>query len=282
MNYLCIFVNWIYLYLRIIRVFSSSLIFYLVYESSKIHFERPFLLSLSAFFIVSSGYVYNDYKDIQQDIISAPSKIIPSGRLSPQKAFFLSFVLLILGIFILLILNSFSRLIFGLYLALALFLYSNYIKKILIIKNVFVSLNISILVFFGNANNYWPKGNLVFVAVVLFLFMLQREILMDIHDRHGDAACFIKTVPVIYGFSVSLFLIFAINICMVATILGYLIHNHISISNNILLLSIVFYSLCVLIALFMRSRFTIRLCIEFSKLVMFVNIYIFSKNNFFL
>ncbi len=185
-------------------------------------FALPFLtLMLASFFIVSGGYIINDYYDVEIDRKNKPGKMVVGKQISRQHALqiYLLHSLLgaLTGIYTAILLKSvFFGLLFILAIAI-LWLYSYQLKKTLFWGNIVVAImaaapvySVLMVVFFSEWSEaggvrQWFVSNQRLVAFVFgYSFFavtthFMREIVKDIQDMDGDKAYRCMTVPIRYG-----------------------------------------------------------------------------------
>lgn len=142
------------------------------------------------------GFALNDYYDMEIDRIAHPERVLPSGKLSPRKAFIagLTFLLLspVISFFINYLCFSISL------LAVALMLSYEKWFKYTPTGNFLIALLASLtFIFGGGAVGKTEKP--LFLSAIVFFFILGREILMDIQDMEGDLKRKRKTLPIAVG-----------------------------------------------------------------------------------
>lgn len=136
-------------YLKLIRVkqwYKNILVFIALFFSFNIFNLNLELLTISGFIslclISSAGYILNDIIDLNLDK-KHPEKCkrpLPSGKISIIQAYFLSFILYILGFFIAYNIN-FKFLSITLLLSILTLIYSIYLKHIVIADILLISTN---------------------------------------------------------------------------------------------------------------------------------------------
>jgi 4-hydroxybenzoate polyprenyltransferase len=186
------------------------------------HFEFLILI-ISVLFITAGGYIINDIYDVEADKINKPNKIFIDKTISKKNAwksyFLLTFLGLILGVFISFYkaLGAFS--VIFIFTILALYFYSKNLKKLPLLGNLITSLCIAFVIyivylfgfkyieFFKLTHEEIENATLflqIWVATILyaafaFLTTLIREIIKDIEDVNGDLKINAKTLPIILG-----------------------------------------------------------------------------------
>jgi geranylgeranylglycerol-phosphate geranylgeranyltransferase len=152
---------------------------------------------LSAFATATSGYILNDWKDVEIDKINCPERAIPSGRVSKNTALILAVTFMAFGDVIIWFTNLASILIImvGSVLIAA---YSLWFKKMGFIGNITVAVLTGFCLLVGGASvghiemAVWP-------ALLAFSLNVGREIMKGIDDYEGDKAENAKTLAVLWG-----------------------------------------------------------------------------------
>ena len=182
------------------------------------------LLVISLVFIVSGGYVINDYFDVETDKINKPNKLIAGNVFTDKEIKFFYKSLTFIGILAGLassIMLMFTRFItlFAILVLLAclLYSYSSLYKKKILIGNLIVSASVAFAVFLPWLFEVFHLSNnalifsvcketmmdiLPFVLIYTafaFLTTLIREIVKDAEDYNGDSVTRCRTIPVVCG-----------------------------------------------------------------------------------
>jgi len=179
------------------------------------------ILTLSVLLITAGGYIINDIYDIEADKINKPNKLFIDKTISKKNAwksyFILTFLGLILGVFL-----SISKLLpfyslFFIFTIIGLFFYSKNLKKQILIGNIlvsfFVGLTIFLLISFELVNHFktpnkgitnafniiFPFWSVIGYSFFAFLTTFVREIIKDIEDVNGDLKLKSNTLPIIFG-----------------------------------------------------------------------------------
>jgi 4-hydroxybenzoate polyprenyltransferase len=170
---------------------------------------RLFILSLTTISIAAGGYIINDYYDVKIDLVNKPERVVIGQGITRRYAILFHSVLSILGILIGLLLGwRIAAINFA-----AVFLlwwYSNDLKRHPFIGNVVVALMTGIAVMMVDA--LYQTGNILILIYATFAFFmtLVREIIKDMEDLKGDLTFGCKTLPIIWGFRKTKFLIYGI------------------------------------------------------------------------
>jgi geranylgeranylglycerol-phosphate geranylgeranyltransferase len=155
------------------------------------------LASLIAGIITASGNILNDYFDIEIDRINKPDRVLPSGRVSLKSALWaglgLAFAAVLLGFSL-----GLKMSLFTLAMAFFAFYYSWRLKKTYLLGNIVVSL-LSGLTFLYGSLVYHQIGHAWLPGLIVFLFMLDRELLKTVEDEKGDRVNGARTMSVQIG-----------------------------------------------------------------------------------
>lgn len=195
--------NKIYSYIKLVRplncLITAAVVFVggIISSENKTFNETLILASITAAFIAASGNVINDYFDIEIDKIAHRERPMVKGEIKPSEALRFYFVLIIIGFVISFFLHL-NLLIITFLSAAILFLYSYFIKKILLIGNIVVALLTAIAFIFGGLAVNNPKAAII-PAIFAFMINLIRELVKDIQDIEGDKLNNTITFPVKFG-----------------------------------------------------------------------------------
>jgi len=180
------------------------------------------LAAIAAFLICGGGNAINDYFDFEIDKINMPKRPLPSGRISRKSAFWLFWIVSIVGL-------ALAYAVSVAFLAIALFnfivssLYAWKLKKTAI-KGVFVAyLGSSAFIaapFISGLPSSLFSSALLLLILISFFGTLSRQLLMDIRDMEGDKKAGAKTLPLAIGrkptrIIASLFLLVAASLLVV-------------------------------------------------------------------
>ncbi len=155
--------------------------------------------SLGAAFIAGYGNAINDCFDVAADRLNKPGRLIPSGRLTVSQGFVSAVVHVLIGLAFAMLVNV-SCLIIAAVTALLLYAYSAFVKRLLLISNIWVAaLSALTFLYAAAAGNSWEWGQIRFTllgAVFAFLFHFGREIIKDAEDISGDSSVGTTTLAV--------------------------------------------------------------------------------------
>lgn len=140
-----------------------------------------------------SGFVINDLHDIERDDQNHPNRPLPSRRITPVSAAVVYFSFLAVSLILLRAYVKREEMYLYLLLLLALVNYNYIVGYFPTLKDVYVAavgiLPIQIL------SSFMPLDRkYLVVSLSLFLFLLGREILMDIEDAPGDGETLAKKI----------------------------------------------------------------------------------------
>ena len=164
------------------------------------------IATVNILLVMAASMIINDLCDIPLDIINNPQRPLVTGKISIPEARWAIVVLLALSeILVLRYLPLHAQI--GNHLSiLGVLLYTPYLKRIFIIKNIFCATLIAYsLVFAGLANasiaTLYDKNRRLFMTMfsVIFASSFQKEILLDITDYEGDRANGVPTFATKYG-----------------------------------------------------------------------------------
>jgi len=158
---------------------------------------------------LAGGYAYNDLRDRQCDRVNRPARPLVSGRLSVPRVHGLVVVLFSAAVIAAAVTGSSRTLVFAVLLVVSACAYSDVIKYIPAVKNVFVGVWCGVLPW-GAALDTITLAALPSIALIM-LFITQKELLADVYDRAGDAVAGVHTLPVIFGARASLVVVAAVN-----------------------------------------------------------------------
>lgn len=202
-----------------------------------------FLLVFATVLTAASGYVINDYFDVQIDLLNREKTVLISRKIPAKRALNIYY-----GIVILAFISGFwAAQLAGLYqlgfifliVAGLLWYYSTLYKRQFLIGNLIVSaltglvpilvalfdipaLNkhyLELLVANQTTLNYLFFWTVAFGAFA-FLATLMREIVKDMEDLEGDASFNRRTLPIVIGFSNSKLVLYGLITLLIAGLVG--------------------------------------------------------------
>jgi len=177
-------------------------------------------LIIAVSLITAAGNVINDYFDREIDAVNRPDRPIPAGEISPGAALCYSLALFLAGLFACIFTNPICIAI-AIFNSALLVLYAVRLKGLPLAGNAAVSYLTASIFLFGGAVYGWPGiMQNVFVAIIVFLAILAREILKDAEDIEGDRAGGARTLPMSIGVGKSAAACFVL--CLAAVIISFM------------------------------------------------------------
>jgi len=174
------------------------------------------LLVIATVCIAAGGYVINDIYDVETDKVNKPTKVIIHTYISEKTALIIFVVLNVIGVGLGFYLsNGIGQSGFFIIFILAsalLYIYSSYLKQILLAGNIVVSLVVALSIILVGIFELLPaitdinRGvQITFFKIILdyaiFAFMINfiRELVKDIEDIDGDHKAGMQTLPIVLG-----------------------------------------------------------------------------------
>lgn len=201
-----------------------------------------FLLGIATVCIAAGGYVINDIYDVEADKINKPSKVIINKHISEKIALRLFIILNVIGVGIGFYLsNGIGKsgffVIFFIASAL-LYIYSSFLKQILLVGNVIVSLVVALSILLVGVFELLPVINdsnreiqIFFFRLILdfaiFAFMINfiRELVKDIEDIDGDHKVGMQTLPIVLGRERANKIVFVLSLIPLFAAVYYVVNN---------------------------------------------------------
>ena len=174
----------------------------------------PFLpITLLVLFIPMMGWIaglyLSDYLDRKLDIIQKPHRPLPSGRIQPSEAIFIGAIFAIVGFFLTFFLPMHNTILVFI-VALLVFLYTYISKSRGLSGNVNRGLVTVAAYFFGVFATNIPLSSLPqYVWLLSLVFLLHdtnSNLVGAIRDIDGDRKGGYRTIPVVYGVKISMYL----------------------------------------------------------------------------
>ncbi|MCR5697000.1 MAG: geranylgeranylglycerol-phosphate geranylgeranyltransferase [Marinilabiliaceae bacterium] len=214
------------------------------------------LLVLATTALTASGNVINDYFDVNVDKINRPERVIVGNTLDRRTVLLIHVILTFLGVvcgfYIALRLHKELYAFVFIIVPVLLWFYSSLFKKHFLIGNLVVAIL--------TAATAWIVASTEFAALVLhhghnitsnaacetawlycnvyacFAFLMNaiREIVKDMEDAEGDAACGCRTLPVEMGYGRSKSIVMLLSTLLVICILTAFLNSSRLQSNEVL------------------------------------------------
>ena len=161
-----------------------------------------FVIVLASALVIAAGYIINNFYDAEKDLINKPRKSMLDRLVSQRFKLSTYFVLNFLAVFAASYVSFRAVLFFSAYIF-GIWLYSHKLKRIPFVGN-FISATLAITPFFAVFVYFKNFETVIFVhAIFLFLLILAREMIKDMENISGDLAQNYKTIPILYGVTVS-------------------------------------------------------------------------------
>ncbi|MDO1500378.1 geranylgeranylglycerol-phosphate geranylgeranyltransferase [Winogradskyella maritima] len=200
------------------------------------------VLILATLCIAGAGYIINDIQDVEADLINKPEKVIVGKSISEKTASNLFIILNVIGVglgyYISFSINQTG--FFALFVIISglLYLYSTYLKSILLAGNVVVSLLVAFSLIIVGLYDLLPmitdtnrEVQLFFFilirdyAVFAFMINLLRELVKDIEDVNGDHKVGVQSLPIVVGRERATKVVFILSLIPLLVIVFYVINN---------------------------------------------------------
>ncbi len=155
------------------------------------------MAGLATMLVAAAANAWNDYLDLEIDKINQPQRALPSGMISPRAALIFSLLLNILALVMAAFVNG-PAFAIVLFFSVVLYLYSWRLKSTILLGNITVALVTAMTVILGGA----ASGNVqptLWLAVIIGISILGREVLKTIADYEGDASQQVRTIATGWG-----------------------------------------------------------------------------------
>lgn len=196
------------------------------------------ILIISTIFIAAGGYVINDYFDLKIDKINKPNELILEKTIHRKAGILWHLVFsitgLLGGIYLAYKTGHLSLSVIQILSIILLLLYSNILKKILILGNLTIALLAGLLPVlpYIYAKLLYPQISIITTNALLslsafaFFTTLIRELIKDIQDMEGDTVGKRKTIPIVWGFLASKIIAFFLLLLLIIFLLPFLIYYY--------------------------------------------------------
>ncbi|MFP4846139.1 geranylgeranylglycerol-phosphate geranylgeranyltransferase [Winogradskyella sp. PE311] len=200
------------------------------------------ILVIATVFIAAGGYVINDIYDTETDSINKPNKVIVGKYISEKNALTLFIILNVVGVGLGYYLsNGIGKSGFFVIFIIAsalLYIYSSYLKQMLLIGNLVISLVVALSIVIVGVFELLPAmtevnkaAQVAFFEIILdyaiFAFMINfiRELVKDIEDIDGDYKVGMKTLPIVIGRERANKVVFALSLIALFAVVYYVVVN---------------------------------------------------------
>lgn len=168
-----------------------------------------FYLVIATALSTSSGYIINNYFDAEKDKINRPQKFLIEHTI-PQRIQFRIYLVLNLICITISWLFSFKAVLFFLVYIFGILLYSLLIKRLFWLSNLYKAF-LTILPFFAITLYFKNFERIIFLyAGFLFVLILIKDIIKDFENFKGDWVHSYKTLPTVFGNSITKLIISAL------------------------------------------------------------------------
>jgi len=154
--------------------------------------------------LLAGAFAFNDVYDRDADAINVPTRPIPSGVLSIRAALAIAIACDAGALAAAIATQSMRVIALTCALIALMFVYSLFLKRITFVKNLAMALVGASVPLFGSLHARE-------LAILIGLFILQKEIIADTYDRDGDARVGLRTLPVIFGIRATMIIVASIN-----------------------------------------------------------------------
>jgi len=272
-------------YWTLIRPWNGLLVFFCVFggyhlsESLSLSVLFSYKLTLMAvitFVVTSAANMINDYFDLSVDKINRPERPLPLNKINPENVLLVSVFLFFLSLFLSLLFHFYIQLIVFIAILIS-FYYTPVLKKMGLIKNLSISLN----VFFSFLCGGLLTDNVMAVipiACFSFLLITYREIIKDLYDYEGDKKNNIRTLTVVWGLKKAWWFAFSSLLVLICSLIcSFLFYNQ---SFRVLFFLLFFVLIPLLVCSIIINiknfeRSLLRKTLTISKILMFVGLFIF-------
>lgn len=198
------------------------------------------ILVIATLCIAAAGYVINDIYDFEADKINKPNKVIVGKIIAERTCTTLFLVLNIIGVglgyYLSSVVDKSGYFIIFFVTSALLYIYATYLKQILLVGNIVVSLLVSFSLLIVGIFELLPvitpsnsQVQTVFFKIILdyaifaFAINLLREIVKDIQDIDGDHKLNMRTLPIVLGRKRASDIAFVFTIIFIAGLIYYII-----------------------------------------------------------
>lgn len=207
-------------FIRITRPVNSLMSGFAVMVAGIIAGGFPISLEIVMASIVSilacaGGMVINDYFDYEIDKINRERRVLPRGEMKLRTALIYALFLFLSAITVAYFVTM-TAFLLCLVAVFSMILYASRLKRMCFVGNLMVSFLTSLTFLYGGA----AVGKMEAVGMLFicsFLASVSREVMKDIEDIEGDREMGSRTLPIVYGTSISLTIAQGVLIAAVLT-----------------------------------------------------------------
>lgn len=198
------------------------------------------LLVISTLCIAAAGNIINDIYDVETDLVNKPKEVIIGITISEKKANNLFIILNVIGVGLGFYISNMvgKNAFFSLFVIISalLYVYASYLKQVLIIGNIAISLLVALSIIIVGLFELLPvitpqnQGTqlavfkiAMYYAVFAFLINLVREMAKDIEDIDGDYKAGMNTLPIAIGRERASKVLFAMTLIPLFAVVYYMV-----------------------------------------------------------
>ena len=197
------------------------------------------VLVLATLCIAAAGYIINDIQDVEADEINKPKKVIVGNHISEKTATNLFILFNVIGValgyYLAYSINQTG--FFALFVIVSgiLYLYSTYLKQLLLLGHVVISFLVALSLIFVALFDLLPmvtESNreiqvffldlILDYAIFAFMINLFRELIKSLEDVEGDHKIGVQSLPIVLGRERANKLIFFLGLIPTCLIIGYI------------------------------------------------------------
>lgn len=157
-----------------------------------------FMLVMASALAIAGGYTINSFYDSEKDLINRPTRTMIDRLVSQRTKLSIYFISNILSVLFASYVSFRSVLFFSLYIFM-LWFYSHKVKRFPFISNLLAAI-LTVIPFFSIFIYYQNFERVIFMhAAFLFMVISMRTMIKDLHNLKGDLVQNYRTVPVLYG-----------------------------------------------------------------------------------
>ena len=158
---------------------------------------KVWLAVISTVLISAAANSWNDYRDIEIDKVNQPERPLPAGLITPEAAWIFSLIVAGLSL-VLAALISWPAFLMAFLSNILLYIYSWKLKSTVLLGNLTVATISALSAVYGGiaAGNGQPS---LWLAAVIVVGILGREVLKTLADYEGDLHQQCKTIATVWG-----------------------------------------------------------------------------------
>lgn len=196
---------------RLYTVLPLALLSYGIGVAAGVPPTRAVVSAVALALAMGGGYAYNDLRDQSRDRVNRPARPLVSGRISERQAQRLVAIAFAGAVILAVSTASLLTIAFIVLLVWCSQLYSDAIKHVTGLKNVFVGAWSGLLPW-GASLDSVATMTIVPAVITVGLFVTQKELVADVDHLDGDAAAGVTTIPIVVGRRAALAIVLALNV----------------------------------------------------------------------